>query len=584
MKRALKTGEKPGRLIPLPENKRKEEKKDMKRIKLYQMIGLAAGVITVAAVAISGATRPAIASTTWNVGDVFAGVATGSYNVYDNAGVFKETVSDGLGGFTTGCAFNNDLSKLYTTNFSNTKVVVYDDPSPHPVVQTVDPAAINPGGQSESVVFAANGDFYVGHPDGDNDIQRYNAAGVYQQSYNVAIENRGSDWMDLAADQKTMFYTSEGGLVKRYDVSGAGAQLADFTPVSIGGANFALRLLPPGDGSGGLLVASSSDIKRLDATGAVVQTYDVAGENSWFALNLDPNGTSFWAGDFGTNNFYRFDIAGGAVEVGPIASGGNLFGLCLKGELTAAQPEITLDPTTATNEAGTSHTVTATVKAGGQPAVGVLVSFSVTLGPNAGQVSDPNTGECTANNDCTTDANGQVSWTYNGAGGAGIDTIQACFTDANGDEQCATATKEWTEPPSLPGRMTGGGTIPAGGSTLEGKHGFELHCDPADLPNRLEVNWGKGNKFHLESLTSALCSNDPSLDEEQPVAGFDTYEGKGTGRYNGVSGYTAKWKFTDDGEPGTTDYATISIFDPLNVLVQTFTGNLKNGNHQAHPN
>ncbi|MBI4130044.1 hypothetical protein HY468_01870, partial [Candidatus Roizmanbacteria bacterium] len=197
--------------------------------------------ILLAAFAVVISVPSASASTTWNLGDVFAGVAGGSYNVYDNAGVFKETISDGLGGFTTGCAFNNDLSKLYTTNFSNTKVVVYDDPSPHPIVQTVDPAAINPGGQSESVVFAANGDFYVGHPDGDDDIQRYNSAGVYQQSYDVGIENRGSDWMDLAADQTTMFYTSEGGLVKRYDVSGAGAQLADFA--SIGGTNFALRLL-----------------------------------------------------------------------------------------------------------------------------------------------------------------------------------------------------------------------------------------------------------------------------------------------------------------------------------------------------
>ena len=273
------------------------------------------------------------ASTTWNVGDVFAGVSNGSYNVYDNAGVFKETISDGLGGFTTGCAFNGALDKLYTTNFGNTKVVVYNDASPHTIAQTVDTAAINPGGQSESVVFAANGDFYVGHPDGDEDIQRYNAAGTYQQSYNVAIEARGSDWMDLAADQKTMFYTSEGRKIMKYDVS-ADSQLADFAVLPGAGKAFALRLLPPGDGSGGLLVADAGEIKRLDGTGAVVQTYDVAGEDGWFSLNLDPNGTSFWAGDFGTNNFYRFDIATGAVEVGPINTGVGtaLFGLCVKGE------------------------------------------------------------------------------------------------------------------------------------------------------------------------------------------------------------------------------------------------------------
>ena len=151
--------------------------------------------------------------------------------------------------------------------------------------------------------------------------------------------------MDLATDQTTMFYTSEGGRILRYDV-GADAQLADFA--NIGGSNFfALRLLPPGDGSGGLLVADNADVKRLNGSGAVVQIYDAAGENNWLPLSLDPNGTSFWAGDFITTNFYRFNIATGAIEVGPIASGAAPFGLnglCVLGEITAGVPP-TVTPT-----------------------------------------------------------------------------------------------------------------------------------------------------------------------------------------------------------------------------------------------
>lgn len=441
---------------------------------LKKFLGIV-GVFSLLVGVLAPLARPASvnATTTWNVGDVFAAVGGGSYNVYDNAGVFKETISDGLGGFTTGCAFNGALDKLYTTNFSSTKVVVYNDASPHAIAQTVDTGAINPGGHSESVVFAANGDFYVGHPDGDDDIQRYDAAGVYQQSYDVAIESRGSDWMDLASDQTTMYYTSEGGLVKKYDVSGAGAQLADFA--SIGGVNFALRLLPPGDGSGGLLVAHTADIKRLDGTGAVVQTYDVVGEDSWFALNLDPNGTSFWAGDFGTNNFYRFGIASGLVEVGPIATSGSLFGLCLKGELTAALPEIKLDPPTATNGVGEDHTVTATVTQGGNPVVGTLVSFSVTAGPNIGEVSDP--GECTVDPNCNTDAAGQTSWTYTSNGVVGVDTIQACFTDESGNEHCAQVEKKWVDrtAPEVACIETvnphGKNVPPAGSTTLPGSRG-----------------------------------------------------------------------------------------------------------------
>jgi hypothetical protein len=88
-------------------------------------------------------------------------------------------------------------------------------------------------------------------------------------------------------------------------------------------------------------VANFTSIKRLNALGAVVQTYDVAGEDSWFALNLDPNGTSFWSGGLNTSNFYRFNILTGAVEVGPIntgAPGGTMGGICVKGEPVAGIP------------------------------------------------------------------------------------------------------------------------------------------------------------------------------------------------------------------------------------------------------
>ena len=250
-------------------------------------------------------------------------------------------------------------------------------------------------------------------------------------------------------------------------------------------------------------------------------------------------------------------------------------GTCISPVVT----QITLDPKEDSNPSGSDHTVTATITQGGNPLQGVLVSFTVVSGPNTGKVSDP--GECSVDLNCNTDANGQTSWTYTSNGTVGTDVIEACFTDDAGDIHCTRAEKDWE---SLPGRMTGGGTIPAGAANsvfLEGKHGFELHCDSADVPNRLEVNWGKGNKFHLETLTSAVCENNPALDEEQPVAGFDTYKGEDTGRLNGVSGANAKWEFRDDGEPGTSDHARIKI--TLGADTYTFSGFLTNGNHQAHP-
>lgn len=40
--------------------------------------------------------EPVSASTAWNVGDVFVGVASGTYQVYDNNAAPKETLADPL--------------------------------------------------------------------------------------------------------------------------------------------------------------------------------------------------------------------------------------------------------------------------------------------------------------------------------------------------------------------------------------------------------------------------------------------------------------------------------------------------------
>src|SRR6266571_6169848 len=236
----------------------------------------------------------------WVKGDVFVGVGNGSYQVYSNSGDLKETISDGLGGFTAGCAFNPTLDKLYTTDFSSRMVVVYDNAPPHPILQTIN-TEHSDGGCSESVVFDAAGNFYVGDRC-DEDIRKYDAAGVLPQNFDAAIEARGSDWIDLAADQCTLLYTSAGTTIKRFDVC-TNTQLADFAS-GLHGPAFALRILPIFD----VLVANTVDIHRLDSTGAIVQTYDVPGEDSWSALNLDPNATSCWAGDFSSSNFYRFNL------------------------------------------------------------------------------------------------------------------------------------------------------------------------------------------------------------------------------------------------------------------------------------
>src|SRR5439155_940280 len=96
--------------------------------------------------------------------------------------------------------------------------------------------------------------------------------------------------------------------VKRFDGC-AGVQLPDFNVAPMpGGATQDLRVLP----DGGVLVSSGQVIARLSASGALVQTYEVAEPGFWAGLDLVGDGT-FWAANYETSNVYKFDLTTGTV-------------------------------------------------------------------------------------------------------------------------------------------------------------------------------------------------------------------------------------------------------------------------------
>jgi hypothetical protein len=129
------------------------------------------------------------------------------------------------------------------------------------------------------------------------------------------------------------------------------------------------------------------------------------------------------------------------------------------------------------------------------------------------------------------------------------------------------------------GLMTGGGRVLGNGTAVT--HGFELHCNINTTPNNLEINWGKGNHFHLDSLSESKCSYDPSVSSNVPEALFNKLVGSASGKYNGLPGATAQFTFTDSGEPGKQDLTEIEIkFGGMTVL--SVSENLNNGNQQAH--
>jgi uncharacterized repeat protein (TIGR02543 family) len=212
------------------------------------------------------------------------------------------------------------------------------------------------------------------------------------------------------------------------------------------------------------------------------------------------------------------------------------------------------------------------------PAPGVLGNDTDPEGNPLTVVSNtqPSNGTVTQNPD------GSFTYTPN-PDFCGVDSFTYTISDGHG----GTATATVTLGVACQGlRMTGGGTLEKGkGKGKVGvSHGFELHCNPDELPNNLEVNWNNNSdKFHLETLTSATCIDDPTISEAPPVAGFDTYIGEGIGRYNGVPGATITWIFTDAGEPGKdNDYGEMTITDADGVVVLSVAGSLNQGNHQAH--
>jgi hypothetical protein len=270
--------------------------------------------------------------TTFETGDVFVSAGNDVVLWYHPDGTFNQALDTTAGStFNTGSAFDSS-GMLYVTNFGGNSVSRLDTDG------TFD-SFFGSGYNSnvESILFDAAGNVYTGQADGTRDILKFDSTGAPVDSFDVATTARGTDWIDLAADQCTMFYTSEGTTVKRYDVC-TDTQLTDFATGLPGFAAFAFRLLP----SGGLIVADSATIVRLNSTGSVIQSYDVAGENTWFALNLDPDGTSFWSSGFDTSDVYKFDIATGAlldtIDTAPQRPS-TVAGLSVFGEITVSKPD-----------------------------------------------------------------------------------------------------------------------------------------------------------------------------------------------------------------------------------------------------
>jgi hypothetical protein len=160
-----------------------------------------------------------------------------------------------------------------------------------------------------TLAFDSAGVAFVGQAGCRGSILKFVPGEQMPRDYLVAPENQGTFWLDVAADHCTVFYTSYGPNVKRYDTC-AGAQLADFNVAPLpGGAGQDLRILP----DGGVLVSSGQVVARLDSLGSLTRTYHGPPEDTlWAGLDLNEDGT-FWVGNYRSSNVYKFDLESGAI-------------------------------------------------------------------------------------------------------------------------------------------------------------------------------------------------------------------------------------------------------------------------------
>ncbi len=263
-------------------------------------------------------------------GDVFTGEGGGKIGHYDQLGNFIEYLNVPNTGYTeTGMAFDTS-GNLYSALFGINKVAKFDN---NGVFLGFFGSGYN--SDPESISLDNSGNIYVGQADGTRDILKFNPAGTLIGTFNPATTNRGTDWIDLAADQNTIYYTSEGNTIKRFDVS-TNTQLSDFAS-GLRAPCFALRIRSNGE----VMVACRDLAYHLNSSGGVMQTYpNPAGDTFHFAMNLDPDGTSFWTGDILNGKAHKLDIDTGNVLLTIDTPSVQMGGLAVFGEQTAATGSI----------------------------------------------------------------------------------------------------------------------------------------------------------------------------------------------------------------------------------------------------
>ncbi len=279
-------------------------------------------------------------------GEVFVSDGTGLVDVFKPDGTL-------LGSLNTGQLLSAGMAFVQTGNLYVTTFGGLQSTPPVGVVEfdingnLVGPFGNFPTGDDltafpESTLFNQAGDAFVGAAtaeylegcsppevtSGPVPAFEFDKNGNLLNTITVAGQCRGTDWIELLPDQQTLLYTSEGTSVLSFNIN-TNTQNPDFADNLPGFSAFAFRVLP----NGNLLVADSTVVVQVNSSGQQVMTYTPnPSADELFALNLDPDGTSFWTADLASGNIFRFDIPSGTQLVTFTSPSAEASGVAVFGE------------------------------------------------------------------------------------------------------------------------------------------------------------------------------------------------------------------------------------------------------------
>jgi len=291
--------------------------------------------------------------------------APGEVFVSDGVGLVDVFKPDGtvLGSLNTGQPLSAGMAFAQTGNLYVTTFIGLQSTPPVGVVQfDINGNLVGPFGNfptsddttaaPESILFSQAGNAFVGAAtpqfldgcspptvtSGPVPAFEFDSKGNLLNTVTVMGQCRGTDWVELLADQKTLLYTSEGTSVLSFNIS-TNTQNPDFADNLPGFSAFAFRVLP----NGNLLVADSTVVVELNSSGQQIMTYTpnpVA--SSLFALNLDPGGKTFWTADLLTGNVFEFEIDSGTQDITFTTPSGEASGLAIFGEKLVGTNNLTV--------------------------------------------------------------------------------------------------------------------------------------------------------------------------------------------------------------------------------------------------